>query len=99
MRAKQEYRNRASVEVAVLDALVDRSEDGMTVFELRAAVDADIDAIEGALAGLKDDGLISVEEDDGRVRIHPDSRVVPDPSEGPSDERGFLDAVRERLGL
>jgi len=99
MRAKQEYRNRASVEVEVLDALVDRAEDGMTVFELRAAVDADIDAIEDALAGLKDDGLISVEEEDGRVRIHPDRRVVPDPSEGPEDDRGFLDAVRERLGF
>jgi len=101
MRAKQEYRNRGSVEVAVLDALVDRAEDGMTVFELRAAVDADIDTLEEALASLKDDGLIAVEEiqENGRVRIVPDERVVPDPNEAPNDDRGLLDVVREKFGL
>jgi hypothetical protein len=101
MRAKQEYRNRGSVEVAVLDALVDRAEDGMTVFELRAAVDADIDTLEEALASLKDDSLIAVEEiqQNGRVRIVPDDRVVPDPNEAPDDERGLLDVVREKFGF
>lgn len=99
MRAKREYRDRDDVEVAVLDALVDRAEEGMTVFELRAAVDADIDTIEEALGELKSDRLISVEEIGERVRIHPDDRVVPDPGDAPENEQGLFDAVRERLGF
>ncbi|MGM0592035.1 MAG: DUF6432 family protein [Halobacteriota archaeon] len=99
MRAKREYRNRRDVEVAVLDALVDRVDDGMTVFELRAAVDTDIDSLEEALEALKSDSLISVESSGSRVVIMPDERVVPDPSDPVDDERGFLDAIRERLGL
>jgi hypothetical protein len=99
MRARREYRGRRDVEVAVLDALVDRADEGMTVFELRAAVDADIDALEDALAELKSDGLIEAETDDGRVVIVPDARVVPDPGEAPDDGRGMLDAIREKFGL
>lgn len=98
MRAKREYRDRGDVEVAVLDALVDRAEEGMTVFELRAAVDADIDTIEQALGELKADSLISVEEV-GELRIHPDDRVVPDPEDLVEDDQGFFDAVRQKLGL
>jgi DNA-binding transcriptional ArsR family regulator len=99
MRARREFRNRRDIEVDVLDALVDRTEEGMTVFELRAAVDADIDTIEEALAALKEDGLISVDGSDERVVIVPDERVIPDPSEEPEREQGFIDAVREKLGL
>lgn len=101
MRARREFHNRRDIEVDVLDALVDRAEEGMTVFELRAAVDADIDTIEGALAKLKEDGLISVENHGERVVILPDDRVIPDPEEEEEreEERNFLDAVRERLGL
>ncbi|MEF8883229.1 MAG: DUF6432 family protein, partial [Halapricum sp.] len=50
MQAKPEYRDRDDTEVAVLDALADRGEDGMTVFELRSHVDLDIDDLESALA-------------------------------------------------
>lgn len=71
----------------------------MTVFELRAAVDEDIDTLEGALAELKSDALISVEADGERVVIVPADRVVPDPNENPDDERSFIDALRERFGL
>ncbi|SDM03203.1 hypothetical protein SAMN04487949_0576 [Halogranum gelatinilyticum] len=99
MRAKREYRDRDDVEVAVLDALVDRADEGMTVFELRAAVDADIDTIEQALGDLKTDSLISVEGASQRVRIYPDDRVVPDPEDLVDDDGSFLDAVRQRLGL
>jgi aminomethyltransferase len=63
MRAKRAFRDRDDDQVAVLDALVDRGEEGMTVLELRAAVDADIEAIETALSALKRDGLIDL----GRV--------------------------------
>lgn len=101
MRARREFQNRRDIEVDVLDALVDRAEEGMTVFELRAAVDADIDTIEDALASLKDDGLISVEKQGERVVILPDDRVIPDPEEQEEreEEQNLLDAVREKLGL
>ena len=99
MRARREFRDRQEVEVAVLDALVDRAEEGMTVFELRAAVDTDIDHIEEALAALKRDDLISVEDGDDRVVIKVADRVVPDPGGEPDDEQGFLDAIRDQFGL
>ncbi|ADQ68337.1 hypothetical protein C499_14515 [Halogeometricum borinquense DSM 11551] len=99
MRARREFRNRRDVEVSVLDALVDRAEEGMTVFELRAAVDADIDTIEEALSSLKSDGLITVDSGEDRVVILPDDRVVPDPGEEPEDEQSFIDAIRDRFGL
>jgi len=99
MKAKREFRDRADVEVAVLDALVDRGEDGMTVFELRAAVEVDIDTLEDALAELKADSLIVVESGDGRTVVLPDDRVVPDPREAPAEDESLFDAVRDRLGL
>ncbi|MEF8855964.1 MAG: DUF6432 family protein [Haloplanus sp.] len=99
MKARREFRDREDVEVAVLDALVDRGGDGMTVFELRAAVDEDIDTLEDALGELKDDSLISVERDDDRTVVLPDDRVVPDPNEVPDDDEGLFEAIRDRLGL
>ena len=99
MRAHQEFRDRPDEEVAVLDALVDRADDGMTVFELRAAVDADIDAIEEALSRLKADGLIETERDDGTVQIRPAEKVVPDPEDAEEGTASMLDAVLDRLGL
>jgi len=99
MRARREFRDRRDVEVEVLDALVDRADEGMTVFEVRAAVDTDIDDIEAALAALKQDGLISVEDGEDRVVILVDDRVVPDPEADHHEERGFLDAIRDRFGL
>jgi DNA-binding transcriptional ArsR family regulator len=99
MRARREFRKRKEVDVAVLDALVDRASEGMTVYELRAAVDADIDTIGEALDRLKEDRLITVEGEDDRVRIMPADRVVPDPGEAPDDDQGFLQRIRDRLGL
>ena len=99
MGAKSEYRDRPAVEVSVLDALVDRADEGMTVLELRAVVDSDIDDIEQALSTLKDDGLISVDKEGGRIRIHPKDHVIetdPTPTE---DDQTFLDLLREKLGL
>jgi hypothetical protein len=96
MRAKRAYRDRGDVEVAVLDALVDRGEEGMTVLELRTAVDADIEAIETALSALKRDGLIGVSTEGSSTVIMPDDRVVPSPDEEPPDQ-SFIDWLRERL--
>ncbi|MFB6096489.1 MAG: DUF6432 family protein [Haloferacaceae archaeon] len=99
MQAKPEFRNRPPEQVAVLDALVGRTEDGMTVLELRAAVDQDIDTLEEALSELKAAGLIEVERADDQTLLHPADRVVPSSEEAREDERGLVDALRERLGL
>ena len=103
MQAKGEYRDREQTEVAVLDALVDRTEEGMTVFELRADADVDIDDLEAALADLKQAGLITVENDDDPMRIYPDDRVVPahdnDEEEDGAGDRSLFERIRERLGV
>ena len=100
MQAKREYRDRDGTEVAVLDALVNRTEEGATVFELRSNVEADIDELEVALAELKDAKLITVENGDGPMRIYPDDRVVPefDPDDHETGS-SLLDGLRKRLGL
>jgi hypothetical protein len=97
MKARREFRNRDDVQVAVLDALVDRHVDGMTVFELRSQVDVDIDDLEDALAALKSDGLITAEDIDGRTRLTVADRVIPTGNE-PADE-SFIDAIRRKIGL
>ncbi|MCQ4333013.1 MarR family transcriptional regulator [Natronomonas sp. F2-12] len=100
MQAKREYRDRDETEVSVLDALVDRTDEGMTVFELRTDVEADIDDLETALAELKEAGLIAVENDDGPMRIYPDERVVPEFDSGnTADEASFIDRIRDRFGV
>lgn len=95
MQAKREYRDRDGTEVAVLDALVDRHEDGMTVFEIRSRVDVGIDRIEEALSELKVAGLITVEKEGGQTRIYPKDRVVPSGDE--RRERSFAEKLREKL--
>jgi len=97
MQARREFRNRDDVQVAVLDALVDRQGEGMTVFELRSHVNADIDEIEDALSALKSDDLIAAEDNDGRTLITVDERVIP----GGEDENdpSILDAIRRKIGL
>ncbi|PSP64367.1 MarR family transcriptional regulator [Halobacteriales archaeon QH_8_64_26] len=94
MRAKREYRNRDETELAVLDALVDAGEDGLTVFELRSQADVGIDEIEEALPDLKEEGLIEVDRDDERMVIKPDEKVVPDPDRDEDDEFSLGDRVR-----
>ena len=100
MQVKGEYRDREETQVAVLDALVDRTEEGMTVFELRSDADVDIDDLEAALSELKQAGLITVENDDDPMRIYPDDRVVPDhdPEDADSGGRSLLERIRDRLG-
>ena len=98
MGAKPEYRDRPAVEVDVLDALVEHAEEGMTVLELRAVVETDIDGIETALETLKADGLITVDERDGTVRIQPADHVI-DTDPVPEDDPSLVDMLRERLGL
>lgn len=95
MQAKSEYRDREDAEVAVLDALAERADDGMTVFEIRSRVPFDIDQLETALAELKADGLIEATDDGDRTIIVPDEDVI-----GPdADDRSssLLEAVRDRL--
>ena len=93
MNARRPYRDRDDVEVAVLDALVDRHEAGMTVFELRTRVDVDIETLEPALSNLRDDGLITVDFNEERSVIRPADRVIPD-RERPTDDDGLAWLVR-----
>jgi len=81
----------------VLDALVDRAEDGMSVFELRAAVEADIDELETALETLKADGLIVVESNTNETVIKPDNRVIPDEPTDEEPSQSIGDWLRERF--
>ncbi|AHG02755.1 hypothetical protein HALDL1_03285 [Halobacterium sp. DL1] len=98
MQAKREYRDRDETEVAVLDALVDRTNGGMTVFELRSHVDAGIDDLEAALGSLKADDLIAAEEDGDRTVITVDECVVPD-YDDPEEEPTWLDEILRKIGL
>ncbi|MFB6118074.1 DUF6432 family protein [Halosegnis sp.] len=95
MQAKREFRDREETQVAVLDALVDKQAEGLTVFELRAAVDARIDDIEEALAALQAAGLIRVEQAGETTRIYPDEQVIPEGDDRP--DPSLVDAIRERL--
>jgi predicted transcriptional regulator len=99
MAVKPEYRERDEVEVAILGALSARADDGMTVFEVRAAVDADIDRLEVALSDLKAEDLITTEQRTDRLVIFPADHVVADPSETEDDETSIVDAIRDRIGL
>lgn len=96
MRAKREFRTRNETEVAVLDALVERSDDGMSVLELRSRVDVEIDVLEAALSSLKDDGLIVAERTDNQLVITPVDRVIPDEEEN-DQTTSLLDHLRDRL--
>lgn len=96
MRAKREFRTRNETEVAVLDALVERSDDGMTVLELRSRVDVDIDVLETALSSLKDDGLIVAERTSSHLVITPADRVIPDEQQI-DNESSILDHIQDRL--
>jgi DNA-binding transcriptional ArsR family regulator len=95
MQAKREFRDRDAPQVAVLDTLVDRHEEGMTVFGLRSRTELDIDAIESALAELKTAGLIEVARERGGTVIYPDERVIPDPEDEAAPS--VLDWFRERF--
>ncbi len=96
MKARPEFRDRPAVEVAVLDALVDRNEDGMTVFELRSHAEVSIHDLEDALESLKADGLIEVEESGSKTVIKADQRVVPETT-ADGDDTSFFEELRERL--
>ena len=95
MRAKPEYRDRDETEVAILDALADRAQEGMTVFELRTRVDVDIDRLESALAELKADDLIEATKEDERTVIVPDEDAIG--SHDPSDDPSMVERILERL--
>ncbi|WP_181685322.1 DUF6432 family protein [Halorhabdus salina] len=98
MQVKPEYRKRDETEVAVLDALAERAEDGMTVFEIRSRAAVDIDRLETALADLKADDLIeATEEDDGRTIIVPDEGVIGPETDDQS--ASLLDRVRDQFGF
>lgn len=98
MRLRPEYRDRDDTELAVLDALADRHEEGMTLFELRSSLGVDIDGLETALTGLQDSGLVSVEDDGQRTVFVVDQGAI-EPEQSQTDDVGVLEWLRGRLGL
>ncbi|MDR5656639.1 DUF6432 family protein [Halodesulfurarchaeum sp. HSR-GB] len=97
MKLRQEHRDREETEVAVLQALADRHEEGMTVFELRSIVGADIDDLEAALSGLQSAGLVSIDHDAERaVFVVAESAIEAERSE---PEPGFFEWLRELIGF
>jgi predicted transcriptional regulator len=96
MRAKPAYRDRDETDVAILDALAERQDDGMTVFELRAEVETDIDTLEDALARLKDDDLIETMTESGRTVILPCDHAV-GPEHTDDDDPDIFEELRKRL--
>lgn len=98
MKVRREYRRRDDTEVAVLEALADRYEEGMTVFELRSEVGADIGELETAIANLKEEDLIAADEVQSRTHISVDDSVVETESTE-TEENGFLERLFDRLGL
>ncbi|WP_049979696.1 DUF6432 family protein [Halolamina rubra] len=99
MAVSPELRDRDEVEFEVLAALADRAEEGMSVLELRAAVDTDIDRLEPALGDLKEEGLIDVESNGDRVVLYPADGVVADPEDLDDDDPSVLQIIRERFGF
>ena len=95
MRLKPEYRDRDETDVAVLATLADRYDDGMTVFELRAEVEEDIDTIEGSLARLKQDRLIEVSNESGQTVIVACDHVLT--TEASNDSDDIVDRIRDRF--
>ncbi|MFB6112323.1 MAG: DUF6432 family protein [Halobacteriaceae archaeon] len=98
MKARREFRDRPDTEVAVLDALVERHDEGMTVLELRSHAEVDIDDLETALSSLKREELIEAEERGDRTVITVDQRVVPE-GHAPEPDPSVIDRLRDRLGL
>ncbi|MGM0371115.1 MAG: DUF6432 family protein [Halobacteriota archaeon] len=97
MKLRREHRDREETEVAVLQALADRHEEGMTVFELRSIVGADIDDLEAALSGLQSAGLVSIDDSEGRpVFVVAESAIEAETEE---PEPGFFEWLRELIGF
>lgn len=94
--SRRGYENREDVEVAILDALLERPNAGMSIFALRSRVDYDIETLEPALANLRDDALIKVEYDEERSVIRPADAVIPAPDE-PTEPISWLERIRRVL--
>ncbi len=84
------------VEDAVLSALVDGPEAGMTLFELRSHVDYDIEALEPALANLREEGLITVDYGEERSVIKPEDHVR-ESARSPANDPGWYERIRRFL--
>lgn len=100
MGSRSIYDSRDEVEVQILDALVERAETGMTIFEIRTAVSVDIETIEPALSNLRDAGLITIEYSEERSLIRPADRIIPEETteaESPDRSWDILQRIRNRF--
>jgi hypothetical protein len=66
----------------------------MTIFELRAAVEEDIDSIETSLSRLKRDDLIRVDQDRGQTVVVPQEHVLTNGT-GDDTDPDTVDRIRD----
>lgn len=94
--ARGRDKHRKEVEAAILDTLIEGPDAGMTIFEIRSHVDFDIEALEPALAQLRDRGKITIEygEDRSVIRVK-ENAITPDDRIQPS--RSWTDRIRKYL--
>jgi len=98
MKLRREHRNRDETEIAVLEALADRHEEGMTLFELRSSIGVDIDELETALSGLQHSGLVSVEREETRTVFVVDSGAIETEEEG-AEDISFFEWLQKQFGF
>ncbi|MFB6086528.1 MAG: DUF6432 family protein [Halodesulfurarchaeum sp.] len=99
MKLRAEHRDRDETQRAVLEALADRHEEGMTLFELRSVVDTDIDQLEVALTGLQEAGLVAVETDGERTVFVVASKAIEPESGSEEAAPGFFAWLKAVLGF
>lgn len=82
------------LEAHIVRALRGRAEEGMTIFELRNQVPADIDRIEGALAELNNRNIIECDTGGDRVIVRPTDTAYDDLG---TADGSVMDRLRELL--
>lgn len=97
MQVKQQYLNRDDREVDVLEALAERTDEGMTVFEIRTRVNLDIDQLETVLANLNRDNLIETIDEENRTRVLVVEDVLEQTTQ--NENESFVDRIREKFSL
>lgn len=97
MSEPKRLRDQDEVKVAIIEALADRSEQGMTIFELRARTDIDIDTLESHLTELKQDRFIKIDESSNdQIVIKPTERAL-NSTQSNEPSSSLLDELRDRL--
>lgn len=88
-------RSRSEVDRVILAVLLEHPDQGLTIFELRNQVTADIDSIQSSLTTLDRDGLIECDEQGERLVIRPTETALEQGIDDP--ETSVLERVKTWL--